>query len=99
MMQKQFMVTQGKEKLRFQQIVRLKGNKFQWIQQGMIVYARNCGTHKMKLTGIHKEYGAAGRFVFFPFNDDIKRAGADIYDLDLRMPVDRNLKKAGISCR
>ena len=72
MMQKQFMVTQGKEKLRFQQIVRLKGNKFQWKQQGMIVYARNCGTYKMKLTGIHKEYGAAGRFVFFPFNDDIK---------------------------
>ena len=36
MMQKQFMVTQGKEKLRFQQIVRLKGNKFQWKQQGMI---------------------------------------------------------------
>ena len=94
MMQKQFMVTQGKEKLRFQQIVRLKGNKFQWKQQGMIVYARNCGTHKMKLTGIHKEYGAAGRFVFFPFNDDIKRAGADIYDLYLRMPVDRNLKKS-----
>ena len=30
----------------------------------MIVYARNCGTHKMKLAGI-KEYGAAGRFVFF----------------------------------
>ena len=47
MMQKQFMVTQGKEKLRFQQIIRLKGNKFQWEQQGMIVYARNCGTHKM----------------------------------------------------
>ena len=42
MMQKQFMVTQGKEKLRFQQIIRLKGNKFQWEQQGMIVYARNC---------------------------------------------------------
>lgn len=35
MMQKQFMVTQGKEKLRFQQIIRLKGNKFQWEQQGM----------------------------------------------------------------
>ena len=54
MMQKQFMVTQGKEKLRFQQIIRLKGNKFQWEQQGMIVYARNCGTHKMKFTGIYK---------------------------------------------
>ena len=34
MMQKQFMVTQGKEKLRFQQIVRLKGNKIQWKQTG-----------------------------------------------------------------
>ena len=94
MMQKQFMVTQGKEKLRFQQIIRLKGNKFQWEQQGMIVYARNSGTHKMKLAGIYKEYGAAGCFVFFSFNDDLKRAGADIYDLDLRMPVDRNLKKS-----
>ena len=93
-MQKQFMVTQGKEKLRFQQIIRLKGNKFQWEQQGMIVYARNSGTHKMKLAGIYKEYGTAGCFVFFSFNDDLKRAGADIYDLDLRMPVDRNLKKS-----
>ena len=32
MMQKQFMVTQGKAKLCFQQIVCLKGNKFQWKQ-------------------------------------------------------------------
>lgn len=47
-------VPQGKEKFPFQRIIRLKRNKFERKQEGVVVDIPGCRSHQMKLPGATK---------------------------------------------
>lgn len=64
-------VPQGKEKFPFQRIIRLKRNKFERKQEGVVVDIPGCRSHQMKLPRSNKIDRTVLSSIFFPVNQEV----------------------------
>lgn len=84
-------VPQGKEKFPFQRIIRLKRNKFERKQEGVVVDIPGCRSHQMKLPRSNKIDRTVLSSIFFP---SIRRFKGifRVNNFKLIVPVYGNLK-------